>query len=584
MTNKHVDKVFPGTAFQQPESRGTADAAYGLAPSQVLLPPARFTLRCSESDTRSGKEALKRTVLKFGASPLKHTATSSTARGTKRGRLEFGDALIDQQAKVHEALRATGQIAPGRSTGLLPQLGGKQSIEREMAILRRVGVCNPHYALNPSEPGMLEGLLEISKGLTALAANARSVGTYSSHWKRWVAFCELMGTTEWRDDRDANSGVDADGHHNEIILMCAAYIFAMADMKGRKKAAHGEAQPQSGRNFLTSIRAIHASQTPVIEMVPIKAVSHLYKGMMRRHQKLYGNDSIAPSQARPFTKAIIMQLLDVPEDFRISGTFRVSDDSLLWHSWRVYVALAAQSGFRKSELSVCANDTWDPSHISEASVSWVIQGDHIAWANASQLRSLSEGDYLMVRPPPSKADPFALVWGNRPIFVPFRAHEPINAARMVRDRFLRFPVSPATAAKTPLLMTDLRRPLLGCTVDATLKTLLKRFMSPEEAKQFSPHSFRVYLATALRAAGASDAQIQALCRWQSLASLRLYALMDAPQYGDLLDRAGKAVHDARRAYNYPAIDPQLHAFLDAPTEDELPLSWVELSDGEDWDF
>ena len=157
-------------------------------------------------------------------------------------------------------------------------------------------------------------------------------------------------------------------------------------------------------NFLTSIRAIHASQTPVIEMVPIKSVSHLYKGMMRRHQKLYGNDSIAPSQARPFTKAIIMQLLDVPEDFRISGTFRVSDDSLLWHSWRVYVALAAQSGFRKSELAVCANDTWDPSHISEASVSWVIQGDHIAWANASQLRSLSEGDYLMVRPPPSKAD------------------------------------------------------------------------------------------------------------------------------------------------------------------------------------
>ena len=43
------------------------------------------------------------------------------------------------------------------------------------------------------------------------------------------------------------------------------------------------------------------------------------------------------------------------------------------------------------------------------------------------------------------------------------------------------------------------------------------------AKLLSPHSWRVWLATALRSAGASDATIQALGRWLNPESIKIYA-------------------------------------------------------------
>ena len=65
-------------------------------------------------------------------------------------------------------------------------------------------------------------------------------------------------------------------------------------------------------------------------------------------------------------------------------------------------------------------------------------------------------------------------------------------------------------------------------------------MSTAEAKQFSPHLFRSYLATSLKAAGCTDSEIQALCRWQSFDSLRIYALIGPTRYGTLLDMALRA--------------------------------------------
>ena len=55
------------------------------------------------------------------------------------------------------------------------------------------------------------------------------------------------------------------------------------------------------------------------------------------------------------------------------------------------------------------------------------------------------------------------------------------------------------------------------------------------------------MATTLLAAGASHAQIQALCRWQTSQSLAIYARMSANDYGSLLDRAMAAKIDSARA-------------------------------------
>ena len=100
-------------------------------------------------------------------------------------------------------------------------------------------------------------------------------------------------------------------------------------------------------------------------------------------------------------------------------------------------------------------------------------------------------------------------------------------------------------------------------------------MAADDAAHFSPHSFRVYLATSLRSAGCSDSEIQALCRWQSLDSLRTYALLDPARYATLLDGSANAKHEARRVRHLPVIDPTgLHPDTDAPAHSDSV--WVEV--------
>ena len=184
--------------------------------------------------------------------------------------------IHSQRLRVREALTVTKRN-DGRCFPINAQVDVADAV-------MKVRARNTPYGLRPKDPGVLESFMALAKELKVLGTNARSAGTYGSHWKRWVAFCDFMGTSEWRDDREANLGVDATGYHNEVVLLCAAYLFAMTDMKGRKRAARGEAQPESGRNFLRSVRAVHAKQTPRIDMVPISVVSDLYTGLMRPGQ------------------------------------------------------------------------------------------------------------------------------------------------------------------------------------------------------------------------------------------------------------------------------------------------------------
>lgn len=57
---------------------------------------------------------------------------------------------------------------------------------------------------------------------------------------------------------------------------------------------------------------------------------------------------------------------------------------------------------------------------------------------------------------------------------------------------------------------------------------------------YSWHSARIYLhlATVMYAAGASTTEIQALCRWQSEESVKIYAWMNRDEYARVRQPAG----------------------------------------------
>ena len=92
----------------------------------------------------------------------------------------------------------------------------------------------------------------------------------------------------------------------------------------------------------------------------------------------------------------------------------------------------------------------------------------------------------------------------------------------------------------PLISADNRQPLAAGQLDRMLQLILGRVVGKANASKYSWHSARIYLACSLLAAGASVAQIQALCRWQTEDSLRVYARLNPGSYDKLLTRAASA--------------------------------------------
>ena len=76
-----------------------------------------------------------------------------------------------------------------------------------------------------------------------------------------------------------------------------------------------------------------------------------------------------------------------------------------------------------------------------------------------------------------------------------------------------------------------------------------------QVKCYSFHSFRIFLACALLARGASDSLIQAMLRWQSPQSLRLYARIGAQQYGSVIVDAMTADIASVQASSLPTTEP-----------------------------
>ena len=132
------------------------------------------------------------------------------------------------------------------------------------------------------------------------------------------------------------------------------------------------------------------------------------------------------------------------------------------------------------------------------------------------------------------------------IFLPFSS-DPLSAFTSLADIELNDPIV-GSPDLTALFTDDHGAPFTGHFLDRLLHGLLLRHFPESVAKNYSWHSCRIWLATALLASGASRAQIQALCRWQTDESLNVYAcLQGAEQYSRLLAGAFGVRIDAARA-------------------------------------
>ena len=165
---------------------------------------------------------------------------------------------------------------------------------------------------------------------------------------------------------------------------------------------------------------------------------------------------------------------------------------------------------------------------------------------------LSDGDVAIIRPPPSKSDQLGLRWGPNPIYLPYSDTHPICAARELAD--LEIHVQVTNRIKTPVFATAKGHALSKAATDKQFKTSLSEVVSAAELPRYSVHSFRIYLATALAAAGASDDRIQSMLRWASTDALLLYKRTDVDDYMSWVRCASGAMFSTIRSQHLPKAE------------------------------
>jgi hypothetical protein len=110
-------------------------------------------------------------------------------------------------------------------------------------------------------------------------------------------------------------------------------------------------------------------------------------------------------------------------------------------------------------------------------------------------------------------------------------------------------------AAAPLLCSAPGKPFTHYFLVVALRAWLAACGVPPQQLGFMTwHSARVYLACALLAAGRSPETIQALLRWQTVDSLRIYACLSAGAYAAHLDAARGASIAAIRGAHIPLVD------------------------------
>ena len=399
----------------------------------------------------------------------------------------------------------------------------------------------------------------------------------ASNWKHWTAHCSFLVVKPWRPDAAA---LDAVGHRRESAIWAGALGWIHARMKPRKgkflpkgPPHYGKPKPPSPLSALACLRGIRAEHVARgIFPPPLTLAAKRAHESTLRYVREIGHENVVPDRVIPMNHQLICALLAIPNDTPCLRNGRAwSWTTIAGRSVRTLIHVLAQTGFRKADVALNSG-AWDSTHISFASLKWLIDGTIVLAPTEAQLMSLVPGrDYAILMPGPSKADCFGMRWGNNPIWLPFDPVAAINAAYALMQWELCARVAPDDRRSTPLFcgVDGIGTPMRGPMIDLLFLQLMTFVLSDAaKAKKYSLHSFRSYLASALLAAGCTDAQIQAALRWASSEALLIYKVIGREDYGDWITRGQTARTTGARAAalsdgaQLPAYGPTGHGDVD----------------------
>ena len=172
---------------------------------------------------------------------------------------------------------------------------------------------------------------------------------------------------------------------------------------------------------------------------------------------------------------MIVSFLGVPPGTKLGSiTVNPKSRAYIYISWRCLNATAAQTGLRKDECACRVKaDGLTKVQFSRESLVFKIAGVSHADPTAAQLRMMGPNDGVFLKPRPSKADQDGAFWCDKPIWLPFRRDDPVNAARELVEQELMFPVRGVNRNNVPLFSDEKRQPFSKRQITTSFNAMLR---------------------------------------------------------------------------------------------------------------
>ena len=397
------------------------------------------------------------------------------------------------------------------------------------------------------------------------SAATRTIGADRSAWKKWKDFLARSRIRKvWRNDTAANSGADPVGHRREVFLLRAFFVDTHRNMKPRRTSKHKRARPSSALNVVAGVRRIHARAQ--ITMVSCAHLGMALRGLNSQYIAAEGsNAALLADRAEPLSNAEAAAMTADALDGRSLRGWRVDWSSHAGVSFKAALRAGRQAGFRKADI-VSLETERQPHEMAKDNLSWYLDdgrgvGTYRHVAELPPAHVLVENECAVMRPAASKADPTAEHFGNQPIYLPVVRGDVNNAASALAVLERTDVVTGAARKTAPLFVADAAGTPLTCgDVDRMFGALAFAALPAAAARRRSFHSCRVFAASCHKAHDEPDEMIQALVRWRTSASLKIYARINPRDYAARVRRMSQTDVDSTISAHLPSIcDSDLHA-------------------------
>ena len=359
-------------------------------------------------------------------------------------------------------------------------------------------------------------------------------------WVFWEHVCSVHGTSPMRTEQDAREFPARNAHLLAALLMYA-FTVCKPKSKGRQFV-----KPSSALAYPLAIIRIFGRWS--VHMPGFKYVSKALDGLKRLYLAHHGPHSLAPKRAENMKFSMVSSMQRIPADGSLRlGSVQWDDAAHDVFIFRRLTRFMMFTGFRLAEI--VGNGSDEVMFLTFGCLFWCIDNVMVARPTREQLLSMRPGrDSAVVFPSRSKPDQWGETHCPFPVRLTYETTE-LNPAAALRDLELRVGVMVADRDTYPLFGDAAGRTYTHHYLHNLLQLALTHLYGATVAALYTWHSFRSGLATALHAAGVSDAMIMLICRWMCPESLHVYRRMGTREHERLINTASTMNVDAIQSAN-----------------------------------